>query len=311
MRRIAEGRAPGFVQALDEHRLAWADLAGNNRLDSFENLVTNDGVALLFLIPGMDETLRVNGRAELTTDPELCERVAVDGKPARAVVVVTVEEAYVHCAKAFRRSALWSTDTWLDPSDLPNAACMLKDHGAIDVDASVIEDALDRDAEATLWEPGGRGPMAGCVFCSIVAGETPAHVVLDDEVALGVPRHPAAVPRPRAAWCPATHHETLPDLPAELLGPFFERVQRLAARRAGGHGREGLVRGHEQRGEPERAAPARARRARAPKGDGLRGFFWPRTKYRDDAHAAEVAAAIRARARRQAERLELLDLRRR
>jgi uncharacterized protein len=151
-----KGGHPGFVQALDEHRLAWADLAGNNRLDSFENLVTNDGVALLFLIPGMDETLRVNGRAELTTDPELCQRLAIDGKPARAAVVVTVAEAYVHCAKAFRRSALWSTETWLDPSDRPNAACMLKDHAAIDVDASVIEDALDRDAETTLWEPGGR-----------------------------------------------------------------------------------------------------------------------------------------------------------
>lgn len=150
-----KGGTPGFVRALDERRLAWADLAGNNRLDSFQNLVTNDSVALLFMIPGMDETLRVNGRAELVTDPALCERFAVDGKPARVVVVVTVVEAYLHCAKAFRRSALWSPQTWIDRPELPNAACIFKDHAAADVAASVIAEELERDAAETLWQPGG------------------------------------------------------------------------------------------------------------------------------------------------------------
>src|SRR4051794_32811845 len=78
-----KGGPAGFVQVLDEQHLGWADFAGNNRLDSFHNLVTNDSIALLFVIPGLDETLRVNGRAELVTNPELCQRFAIDRQPAR------------------------------------------------------------------------------------------------------------------------------------------------------------------------------------------------------------------------------------
>jgi uncharacterized protein len=150
-----KGGPAGFARVIDEHRLGWADLSGNNRLDSFQNLVTNDSVALLFMIPGLDETLRVNGRAELIVDPRLSEMFAIDGKPARVVVVVTVAEAYIHCAKALRRAGLWSRDTWLDDADRPEASCILKDHAAADVDASVIRDALEKNLQATLWEPGG------------------------------------------------------------------------------------------------------------------------------------------------------------
>ena len=150
-----KGGPPGFVRVLDEHRLAWADYAGNNRLDSFQNLVTNASVALLFLIPGLDETLRVNGTAELVTDAALCEQFAVGSKPARVVVVVTVVEAYIHCAKALRRAALWSPDAWLDPSELPSATCMFKDHARVDADLAELEEARDRNLQATLWEPGG------------------------------------------------------------------------------------------------------------------------------------------------------------
>lgn len=150
-----KGGAPGFVRVLDEHRLAWPDLSGNNRLDSFENLVANAHVGLLFVIPGMDETLRVNGRAELSTDPELCAALDVGGKPAKVAVVVHVAEAYVHCSKAFRRAALWSPETWPAATERPSAACMLRDHVAIDVAASVIDDALEQDARDTLWQPAG------------------------------------------------------------------------------------------------------------------------------------------------------------
>jgi uncharacterized protein len=150
-----KGGPAGFVQAIDEHRLGWADLSGNNRLDSFQNLIVNDSVALLFMIPGLDETLRVNGRAELVVDPELSQRFAIDGKPARVVVVVTVDEAYIHCAKALRRAGLWSPETWLDETERPVASCILKDHAAVDVDASVIRDGLEQNLQATLWEPGG------------------------------------------------------------------------------------------------------------------------------------------------------------
>jgi uncharacterized protein len=150
-----KGGPPGFVQVLDEQRLGWADFAGNNRLDSFQNLVANDSVALLFLIPGLDETLRVNGRARLVTDPELCERFAIDGKPARVVVVVTVDEAYIHCAKALRRAELWSPGSWLEVAQLPSAACIVKDHAKIDADVAVIQQARDTDLRTTLWQPGG------------------------------------------------------------------------------------------------------------------------------------------------------------
>jgi hypothetical protein len=152
-----KGGSPGFVEVLDEKRLAWADFSGNNRLDSFQNLVGNDSVALLFLIPGLDETLRVNGRAELVVDPELRERFAVGGRPARVVVVVTVDEAYIHCAKALRRAELWSSETWLDRAQLPSAACIVKDHAKIDVEVAVIEEYRERDLASTLWQPGGDG----------------------------------------------------------------------------------------------------------------------------------------------------------
>ncbi len=150
-----KGGAPGFVEMLDEHHVGWADYSGNNRLDSFENVVDNARVALLFLIPGLDETLRINGVAQLSTDPDLGERFAVGGRPAKVVVVVAVEEAYVHCAKALRRGALWEAESWIDAVDRPNAAAMIKDHAAIDVPAEVVEKALERDLDATLWKPGG------------------------------------------------------------------------------------------------------------------------------------------------------------
>jgi uncharacterized protein len=151
------GGAAGFVAVLDGQRLAWADLSGNNRLDSFENLVANSNVAMLFMIPGLDETLRVNGRAELVAEPELCAQFAIDGKPARVVAVVTVAEAYIHCAKALRRAALWSPESWPDAADLPSAACIVKDHAAIDAEVADIEAALERDLQTSLWKPGGDG----------------------------------------------------------------------------------------------------------------------------------------------------------
>lgn len=150
-----KGGEAGFVEVLDRQRLAWADYSGNNRLDSFQNLVTNASVALLFMIPGLDETLRVNGRAELVTDPELCARFAVDTKPARVVVVVTVVEAYIHCAKALRRAALWSPDQWPATDDLPSPACIIKDHVGLDDPVADIEQDRQHDLDATLWEPGG------------------------------------------------------------------------------------------------------------------------------------------------------------
>lgn len=150
-----KGGHPGFIEMLDEHRVAWADYSGNNRLDSFENVVANPSVALLCLIPGLSETLRINGTAELSTDAELRERFAIDGRQAKVVVVVTVHEAYVHCAKAFRRSELWEPESWVAAEERPNGAEMVRDHAAIDAPAELIEQALADDLNKTLWQPGG------------------------------------------------------------------------------------------------------------------------------------------------------------
>ncbi len=106
-----KGGEPGFARVLADGRVGWADSSGNNRLDSFENVVRNPSVAMLFMIPGLNETLRINGTAELLTDPELGEQLSLGGRPAKVVVAVTVEEAYMHCAKAFRRASLWEPDT--------------------------------------------------------------------------------------------------------------------------------------------------------------------------------------------------------
>ncbi len=150
-----KGGEPGFASVLDAGRVAWADSSGNNRLDSFENVVDNPSVALLFMIPGLHETLRINGTAELVTDPDLCEQFSLGGKPAKVVAVVTVTEAYMHCAKALRRARLWDTDSWTEKNELPSGVEMLRDHAAIDAPVDVIAEGYEADVKATLWNPGG------------------------------------------------------------------------------------------------------------------------------------------------------------
>ena len=150
-----KGGKPGFAQVLSPSQIAWADSSGNNRLDSFENIVRNAQVACLFMIPGLDETLRINGVAELHTDAELCERFAFGDRPAKVVAVVNVVEAYIHCAKAFRRASLWDPDSWLGQEAIPNGVETLRDHAAIDATVEQIDAAYQQDAAATLWVPGG------------------------------------------------------------------------------------------------------------------------------------------------------------
>jgi PPOX class probable FMN-dependent enzyme len=113
-----KGDAPGFVLVLDDQRLVIPDRPGNKRLDGMQNLLTNPRIGLLFLVPGREETLRVNGRAWITRDPALLERMAVDGKLPLLGIGVEVEQAFIHCAKAFRRSHLWDQTTWPAPDAL-------------------------------------------------------------------------------------------------------------------------------------------------------------------------------------------------
>lgn len=132
-----KGGPPGFVRALDERRLLIPDATGNRRLDSLQNMLENPQVGLVFLIPGMGETLRVNGRVALTRDPQLLEGLETGGRAAALALVVTVEQAYLHCAKSILRSGLWRTERWPERAQLPSAAEILNDHiGIGDVAAS-------------------------------------------------------------------------------------------------------------------------------------------------------------------------------
>ena len=150
------GGPPGFVTVLDDHRLAIPDLSGNNRLDSLQNIVHSNGIGMLFLIPGLDETLRVNGRATVTTDPAVLDACVLDDLRPRVAVGVTVDEAYIHCAKALRRAGLWAPDAWPDRSDLPSTACMLRDHyGLPDMDVAAVERRLEQSYAHTMWRAGG------------------------------------------------------------------------------------------------------------------------------------------------------------
>ena len=121
------GETPGFVQVLDDERLAIPDRPGNNRLDTMENILANPAVGLLFLIPGVDETLRVNGRAAIHDDEDLRQRFQVKGRLPATVLVVTANEIYLHCAKALMRSELWNPDARIERSELPTIGEMLRD----------------------------------------------------------------------------------------------------------------------------------------------------------------------------------------
>ena len=120
-----KGDPAGFIRILDKKRLAIPDRPGNNRIDGMRNLVRDPRIALLFLIPGIGETLRVNGRAAISVDPDLLQSFAIGGKLPRAVMVVTVERIYFHCSKAIVRSKLWSESTKVERASLPSTGTII------------------------------------------------------------------------------------------------------------------------------------------------------------------------------------------
>jgi uncharacterized protein len=122
------GGDPGFVKVLDEHRLALPDRQGNNRLDSLRKVAVNPRVALLFLVPGVEETLKVFGTAELRAADALDVDLTEFGRPPRSVLVVTVQRAYLQCAKAVMRSGLWDPASRIDRDALPPFGTMIRDH---------------------------------------------------------------------------------------------------------------------------------------------------------------------------------------
>jgi PPOX class probable FMN-dependent enzyme len=145
------GDSPGFVQVFDDQTLLIPDWPGNNRLDSLTNLVGNPNIGLLFFIPGVNETLRVNGAAEITMEPTLLERWTVNGKHPRSAIRVTVREAYLHCAKALMRSRLWEDDYRVERTELPTYAQMLKDQGVTTQSVDELQAAIDDSYTTRLY----------------------------------------------------------------------------------------------------------------------------------------------------------------
>jgi PPOX class probable FMN-dependent enzyme len=119
------GDPKGFVRVLNDKTVVVPDRRGNNRIDSLRNLVHDPRVALLFLIPGVSETLRIMGRATISTDPELCESFSMQGKAPRSVLVIAVEQVFFQCAKAIVRSKLWDPSVQVQRSSLPSAGKIL------------------------------------------------------------------------------------------------------------------------------------------------------------------------------------------
>ena len=147
------GGPPGFARVLDERTLAIPDYTGNRRQDSHTNVLENPHAGLLFLIPGMGETLRVNGSARLTTDPGLLESLATGGtRPPRTALVVDVEEAYLHCAKAFLRGGVWNPETWTPSDELPSAAEIYRDHrDTPGLTVAQVQSELEESIRERMW----------------------------------------------------------------------------------------------------------------------------------------------------------------
>lgn len=142
------GDPPGLVTVQDEHTLLLPERAGNNRIDSLKNILVDPRVALLFFVPGVGETVRVNGRARISVAPDLLQRLAMDGRPPRCVLVITVETVFFQCARAMKRASLW--DARETPS-VPTAGEMLASltHNAID--GAAYDRALPARQRDTLY----------------------------------------------------------------------------------------------------------------------------------------------------------------
>lgn len=122
------GDEAGFVKVLDQYRLVYPERPGNRRIDSLLNILSNPGIGMLFLIPGMNEVLRINGRASITKDEEFIASMGWSGKTIGAAVIVDVEECFIHCPRAFKQAGLWSSETWVDKESQPSTSEMFRAH---------------------------------------------------------------------------------------------------------------------------------------------------------------------------------------
>ncbi|MDX8512752.1 pyridoxamine 5'-phosphate oxidase family protein [Mesorhizobium captivum] len=145
------GDLAGFVRLVDEKTLMMPDRRGNNRADSLKNIIRDPRVGLLFLVPGSGTTLRVNGRAHITTDAELCASFTVDGKPARSVTVISVDTVYFQCARAIVRSELWNPAMHVDPKSLPTPGQILEITSRKNIDGEIYDREWPERAKKTMW----------------------------------------------------------------------------------------------------------------------------------------------------------------
>ncbi len=146
------GGPPGFVRVLDGQRLALPDLSGNNLLDSLINLTSNGHVGLLFLIPGRDETLRVEGRAWITVDPGVLGLWDAELARPKTAIGVEVQHAFIHCAKSFRRGRVWDVRLWAELTGAPDACEVLISHVGLDADPAEIRASLEETYARDLAE---------------------------------------------------------------------------------------------------------------------------------------------------------------
>lgn len=144
------GDGAGFVKVLNDQTLAIPDRRGNNRLDTLRNIIEDPRVALLFLIPGLNETLRVNGKAYLSTDAEILERFEVNGKVPTTAIIVELERIYFQCARAIKRSKIWDPLRHIDPSSLPSAGALIRS-ALSDFDSDAYDAELQERQAKTLY----------------------------------------------------------------------------------------------------------------------------------------------------------------
>jgi len=146
------GDGPGFVHVLDDRHLVIPERPGNKRIDSLRNIIANPHAGMLFMIPGLGETLRVNGRASITKDERLLSRMAVKDRAPVLGIIVEVVECYMHCAKAFFRSQLWKSESWLGKEQLPSPAAIIAAHVSMEgVTADTIADRLGDSYKNRLY----------------------------------------------------------------------------------------------------------------------------------------------------------------
>ncbi|MBB2970936.1 pyridoxamine 5'-phosphate oxidase family protein [Mesorhizobium sp. RMAD-H1] len=145
------GDLAGFVRIHDERTLMMPDRHGNNRADSLKNIIRDGRAGLLFLVPGSGTTLRVNGRATISVDPELCASFTMQGKAARSVMIIAVEAVYFQCARAIHRSELWNPEKHVDPKGLPTPGQILARTSGKAIDGEAYDAAWPERAKATMW----------------------------------------------------------------------------------------------------------------------------------------------------------------